>query len=164
VSPRAAGAKRAARAATTGRSTAAGAAGRAGPRAPLAGYSGRPLLDKLGVKPGSTVAALGLDEERGFLAELRGRAAAVHTARPPRDADMVVFRAEVERDLARLAALERVIRRDGAIWVVWPKGRPALKEDHVRAAALRVGLVDVKVCAFSETLSALKLVVPVARR
>ncbi len=134
------------------------------PRAPRAGYSGRPLHDKLGVKPGATVAALGLDDERGFLAELSERAAAVHTARPPKDADMVVFRAEAEGDLARLATLERTIRRDGAIWVVWPKGRPALKEDHVRAAALKVGLVDVKVCAFSETLSALKLMVPVARR
>jgi len=68
------------------------------------------------------------------------------------------------RELAKLAALERAIRRDGAIWVVWPKGQAHIKEDMVRAAALARGLVDVKVCAFSATLSALKLVIPLAKR
>jgi len=56
------------------------------------------------------------------------------------------------------------IAQNGAIWTVWPKGRPELKEDHIRAEAIRVGLTDVKVAAFSETHSALKLVIPVARR
>jgi hypothetical protein len=68
------------------------------------------------------------------------------------------------KDLARLATAEKTIARDGAIWVLWPKARAELKEDHVRAAALKVGLVDVKVASFSDTLSALKLVIPVARR
>jgi hypothetical protein len=135
-----------------------------GAGAPLAGYSGRPLLDKLGVKPGTRVAALGLDDQHGFLAELRERVGAVATARALRNADLVVVRVDSERDLARLAALERTIARDGAIWVVWPKGQPHIKEDMVRGAALRQGLVDIKVCAFSDVLSALKLVIPVARR
>lgn len=134
------------------------------PRAPQAGYSGRPLLDKLGVKPGTTVAALGLDAEKGFHAELRERAGKVATTRAPKSADMVIVRVDGERDLARLVTLERSIRPDGAIWVVWPKGQPHIKEDMVRGFALQNGLVDIKVCAFSETLSALKLVIPVARR
>jgi hypothetical protein len=67
-------------------------------------------------------------------------------------------------DLARLPALRDALKSDGALWVVWPKGRPAFREDDVRKAALRAGLVDVKVASFSDTLSALKLVIPVARR
>ena len=66
--------------------------------------------------------------------------------------------------MKKLPTLERTIARNGAIWAVWPKGKPAFKEDHIRAAALRSGLTDVKVTAFSPTHSALKLVIPVARR
>ena len=127
------------------------------------GYSGKPLIDKLGVKPGMRVAVLGLDDQRGFLAELGERTDQV-LRRAPRGADMIVARVDSERELARLAKLEKAIRRDGAIWIVWPKGQPHLKEDLVRGAALRHGLVDVKVCAFSAELSALKLVIPLARR
>ena len=68
------------------------------------------------------------------------------------------------RSLGRLATLQRRIRRNGAIWVVWPKGQPHIKEDMIRAAAIAHGLVDVKVIAFSEALSGLKLVIPLARR
>jgi hypothetical protein len=50
------------------------------------------------------------------------------------------------------------------VWVVWPKGRKELREDDVRAAGGPAGLVDVKVMAFSDTLSGLKMVVPLARR
>jgi hypothetical protein len=132
--------------------------------AAIAGYSGKPTIDKLGVKPGMTVAALGIESEKLFLAELRARAGQVTLGRPKRETAMVILRVDSERELAKLAALERTIQRNGAIWVVWPKGQPHIKEDMVRGAALRQGLVDVKVCAFSATLSALKLVIPVARR
>ena|GEM_PF-6467788 len=47
---------------------------------------------------------------------------------------------------------------------MWPKGRRAFNEHHVREAALDAGLVDVKIARFSETHSALKLVVPKAKR
>jgi hypothetical protein len=66
--------------------------------------------------------------------------------------------------LERLATLQRSIRRDGAIWALWPKGQRHITEDVVRGAALEHGLVDIKVVAFSERLSGLKLVIPVARR
>lgn len=132
--------------------------------APVVGYSGKPTIDKLGVKPGMRVAVLGLGGERAFLKELAARTSQASIGRAIPGAELVLVRMEAEKDLLRLPAIEKSIRRDGAIWVVWPKGRPAFKEDHVRAAALAQGLVDVKVCAFSETLSALKLVVPVARR
>ena len=54
--------------------------------------------------------------------------------------------------------------RDGAIWVIWKKGDPALREDDVRAAALKTSLVDVKVVAFSPTHSGLKLVIRKSHR
>jgi hypothetical protein len=56
------------------------------------------------------------------------------------------------------------LKRDGSIWVVWPKGRQELKENDIIVAAKDAGLVDVKVIKFSETHSALKLVIPLARR
>jgi hypothetical protein len=133
-------------------------------KAGVAGYSGKPTIDKLGVKAEHAVAVIGLQSEMAFLAELKARVGAFTTGRPKPGTDVVLMRADAARDLASLATLERTIARNGMIWVVWPKGRPELKEDHVRGAALRQGLVDVKVCAFSATLSALKLVIPVARR
>ena len=63
-----------------------------------------------------------------------------------------------------LAEFEGKITRDGAIWTVWAKGRRELREDDIRRAATAAGLVDVKVVKFSETHSALKLVIPKDRR
>ena len=68
------------------------------------------------------------------------------------------------RDLARLRVLRETIKPGGGIWVVWPKGRKEFREDDVRAAGPSVGLVDVKVVAFSETLSGLKMMIPVKLR
>jgi hypothetical protein len=67
-------------------------------------------------------------------------------------------------DLARLDALREQIKPEGGIWVVWPKGRKEFREDDVRAAGPSMGLVDIKVVAFSETLSALKMVIPLKLR
>jgi len=50
------------------------------------------------------------------------------------------------------------------IWAIWPKGQKHIGEGMIRDAALAQGLVDVKVMAFSETLSGLKLVIPIAKR
>jgi hypothetical protein len=127
------------------------------------GYSKRSRLDKLGVKPGARVAVVGLDDE-AFLAELRERTSAVTTGRLPRAADLVIIYMERPADLARLAKARTAIAPDGATWVVWPKGRKTFREDDVRAFAPSAGLVDVKVVAFSETLSGLKLVVPLRDR
>ena len=67
-------------------------------------------------------------------------------------------------DLPRLEALRRSIKPEGAVWVIWPKGRKEFREDDVRAYGPRAELVDVKVMAFSDTLSGLKMVVPLAKR
>ena len=67
-------------------------------------------------------------------------------------------------DLVRLGPLRDAIVRNGAIWVVWPKGGKELREDDVRAFGAKVGLVDVKVVSFSDSLSGLKMVIPVKER
>jgi hypothetical protein len=127
------------------------------------GYSKRGRLDKLGVKPGMRVAVLNVDDA-WILKELEERTPDVVTSRPRRDTDMILFGVDGPKPLARLATLRRSIRPNGMIWAIWPKGKSHIKEDLIRAAALNQDLVDVKVIAFSETLSGLKLVIPVAKR
>lgn len=131
--------------------------------APAVGYSKRSRLDKLGVKPGMRVALVDLDDA-AFGRELGERTDDVAVGRPRKDTDMILFAVDGTGPLARLATLQRAIKPNGVIWVVWPKGQAHIKEDLIRAAAIAHGLVDIKVMAFSETLSGLKLVIPVARR
>jgi hypothetical protein len=123
----------------------------------------RSRMDKLGVKPGAKVAVLGFDDD-AFIAELRERTDRIVTARPGKGTAIVVVAMKAVADLQRLATLRKAIEPDGMIWVVWPKGVAAFREDDVRAAGPSVGLVDVKVMSFSDTLSGLKMVVPKALR
>jgi hypothetical protein len=122
----------------------------------------RSRLDKLGVKPGSRVAVLGVPDP-AFLDELRGRGAVV-SGRAPKDADLVFVGMSRPSDLPKLERLRLSIKKNGAIWVIWPKGVRGFREDDIRAAGPQVGLVDVKVVSFSEVLSGLKMVIPVALR
>ena len=123
----------------------------------------RGLLDKLGVKPGARVAVIGLDDA-DFLAQVRQRTEAVTVGRAGKGTDLVMVAMKAKGDLQRLGTLRRAIEPAGAIWVIWPKGVPAFREDDVRAAGPSAGLVDVKVVSFSETLSGLKMVIPRALR
>lgn len=127
------------------------------------GYSKRSRLDKLGVKDGMRIALLGVPDGT-ILRELRTRTKDVALVRPKKGTDMVFVGFDDPARLKRLAALRDGIARNGAIWAVWPKGQAHITGNMVRAAALAHGLVDVKVMALSETLSALKLVIPVAQR
>lgn len=122
----------------------------------------RALMDKLGVKPGLRVSVLGI-EDAFFWAQLATRSVDV-SRRARRRSDLVFVAMDAPAQLVRLKALREKIVESGAIWVVWPKGRKAFREDDVRAFGPEAGLVDVKVVAFSGTLSALKMVVPLALR
>ncbi|MGH9035931.1 MAG: hypothetical protein ACRD0O_09210 [Acidimicrobiia bacterium] len=121
------------------------------------------LMDKLGVKAGARVAVLAVDDG-DFWKDLRARTDGVVEGGPAGPCDVVVFGVDDVADLAGLSALEDRIHPDGAIWAVWRKARPELTENHIRDAALAAGLVDVKVARFSASHSALKLVIPKARR
>jgi hypothetical protein len=125
-------------------------------------YSQRSRIDKLGVKPGMVVSLLGLNDP-DFLEELEERGAEV-SRRPRKGADLMFLLAQRPEELERLAALEPIMARSGAIWVVSPKGRPEIADVVVIDGAKRAGLVDNKVVRFSDELTALRLVIPVARR
>ena len=119
-------------------------------------------MEKLGVKADQLVTVLGVDDAE-FLAELKERGADVST-RTRAGSDLVFVAMTSKDDLPKLDALRRAIKPAGAIWVIWPKGRKEFREDDVRAYGPRAELVDVKVMAFSDTLSGLKMVVPLKKR
>jgi hypothetical protein len=123
----------------------------------------RSRLDKLGVKPAFRVAVLRL-ADKGFVRELSTRTKDIANGRLKRDSDVIFLGTDRAQDLSRIKSLEPYLKRNAALWVVWPKGQPHIKQSDVMAAAKRAGLVDVKIVAFSETHSALKLVIPLARR
>ncbi len=121
------------------------------------------LMDKLGVKPESRVAVVGLDDA-GVLAQLEERVGKLPARAALRDRDVLLWGLTSREELSRLAELRAALQPAGALWAIWPKGRKQLREDDVRAAALRAGLVDVKVASVSDALSGLKLVIPVKER
>jgi hypothetical protein len=126
-------------------------------------YSG-PLLDKLGVRPGMRVALIDIDdgEIRPLLAD---RTSDLTEGPPQPDTDIVFLGAESTEALAPLESIAGRIRPNGAIWVVSRKGKAAtLRDVEVMQAARAAGLVDNKVVSFSPTHTALRLVIPVARR
>ena len=123
----------------------------------------RGLMDKLGVKPGARVSVVGLDEP-WLLEELAQRGADVSRVRLRKGSELVLAGMTAKADLTRLPALREAVEPDGAVWVIWPKGQKAFREDDVRAAGPAAGLVDVKVVSVSERLSGLKMVVPLAQR
>lgn len=121
------------------------------------------LIDKLGIETGAVVSVLGV-RDANFRQQLDARTGAVATAKPKKDSDFIFFAAEATADLKRLKELTPFLKRTGAVWVVYPKGQAHITQAHVMAAAKKAGLVDVKVASFSATHTALKLVIPLARR
>ena len=119
--------------------------------------SPRSLLDKLGAKSGMTVSVVG-DFDAGFLDDLRARVGTVSAGRVHKASDLVFFLAEKAAQLSRLSVLADALAPGGAIWVVHPKGKGALKDTEIFAAGDSVGLVATKVVRFSETLTGEKLV------
>lgn len=127
-----------------------------------AGYSGTPLARKLGYKAGDNACAIGAPANyRKLLAPLP--AGVTFGARLTKAHDLVhVFTAR-KAELARtLATCRKTLGPGATIWISWPKKASKvptdITEDTIRALALPMGLVDVKVCAVDETWSGLKLV------
>ena len=120
------------------------------------------LIDKLGVKAGSKTTVVGIEDEN-FWNQLKERTSDV-SLRLRKEADNLFFGAETVAALSKLERLHEYIRRNGAIWVVAPKGVARIREADVLSAAKTAGLVDTKVVSFSETHTAHKLVIPVANR
>ncbi len=128
-----------------------------------AGYSGTPLAQKLGIKPGFRVKVTAAPPNYAELvAPLPDGASLAPNLKPPVDIWHLFARSRAELD-ARLPACVDAVRPAGTLWVSWPKKASGvatdLSEDGIRELALPFGLVDVKVCAVDATWSGLKLVI-----
>ena len=122
----------------------------------MAGYSGTPLVKKLGIKPGARVQFL--NRPGGFdISELVAEAKTVRAG----DVDFALLFVRSAAELKKaLAPLLQRVAGGGMVWVAWPKKASGvatdLTEDVVREIGLPLGWVDVKVCAMDETWSGLK--------
>ena len=134
----------------------------------VAGYSTRSLSDKLGIRPGTRIIALGAPASyRDLLAPLpKG---ALIAARLPTAAGFIHQFArssdELHADFPRIAA---ALQDDGTLWISWPKKSSGIESDLtenvIRDLGLALGLVDVKVCAVDDVWSGLKFVRRVQNR
>ena len=129
----------------------------------MAAYSGTPLPQKLGIKPGLTVVTINAPTNyRRLLGTIPENV--TFSDRLKADSDFVhVFTKKSSELEKNLSVLREKIADTGTAWVSWPKkssGVPAdVTEDLIRVVALPLGFVDVKVCAIDETWSGLKLMV-----
>ena len=128
----------------------------------MAGYSGTPLPQKLGIKPSLTVVTINAPTNyRRLLGTIPEGVTFFDRLKP--DSSFVHVFIQKRSELANsLSVLREKIADTGTVWVSWPKssGVPNdVTEDVVRAVALPLGFVDVKVCAIDETWSGLKLMV-----
>jgi len=133
-----------------------------------AGYSGTPLLKKLGIKPGHKLVLINQPENYFELLEADVTNQFCNKNEVP---DLIhlftVTKKEFESEMKRL---DQVIEKNKkiVIWVSWYKKSSGIvtdvTEDTIRNFALKNGLVDVKVCAVSDSWSGLKLLVPLKSR
>src|SRR5438067_13733557 len=118
----------------------------------MAGYSGTPLPQKLGIKPESSVALVGAPPT--FPIRAGGKA--------PFDV-MVVFVTARAQLAAKIAQARERLAEAGGLWIAWPKKSSGvatdMTEQAIRDVALPTGLVDNKVCAIDDTWSGLRLVI-----
>lgn len=126
--------------------------------------SHRSLIDKLGVKRGQRIAAINVDNA-GFLSVLTETAGAKPAKSLRGTYDMIFLQVDDRKDLLRIPVAAEHLADAGALWVLHPKGKDAtVKDAEVREVYLACGLVDNKISAYTETHTATRCVVPLARR
>ena len=131
----------------------------------MAGYSGTPLTQKLGIQPGFVVAILNAPPD--FSLDLPDGVTVRSRLAGHMDVAML-FTTERARLERRITALGRAVAPSGSIWVAWPKKAAGvatdMTEDVVRQVVLPLGLVDTKVAAIDDVWSGLKVVWRLSRR
>jgi hypothetical protein len=129
----------------------------------MAGYSGTPLVKKLGIGEGFTILLVNAPPEyRALISPLP--ASVIFTTAASSSTDLVHAFATKRLELARLlAGLRKKLPPDALVWISWPKKSSKvptdITENIIREVALPLGFVDVKVCAVTDIWSGLKLVV-----
>ncbi len=135
---------------------------------PTAGYSGTPLVKKLGFKAGAVLRVINAPQQYPqLLTGLPEGITWTNEQKIPRNG-IHLFTTTTAELYRLLPELRKEIVPDGMIWVSWPKKTSKvptdITENTIRTCALSIGLVDIKVCAVDETWSGLKLVIPVKDR
>jgi len=132
-------------------------------RAPMAGYSGTPLVKKLGIKPDTKII---IKNEPTKYTELVTDIPdnVSFCTKWQKDLDFAhIFSKKRSEVFTLISEARNHIKPNGVIWVSWPKKASKvltdITEDIIRDYALKTDLVDIKVCAVDETWSGLKLVV-----
>lgn len=134
----------------------------------MPGYSGKSIVQKLGIKPGFRIFVEGAPATYDdIIGQLPAGVTTASRLKAP--LDMVHLFATERAGLAtHLRSYRDAITPDGMIWVSWPKKASGVATDLsdivVRDIALALGLVDIKVCAVDETWSGLKFVIPKDQR
>ena len=128
----------------------------------MAGYSGTPLVKKLGIKPDFAVAFVNAPENFVKQLDLPG-SVKIKSIVKSRDIDFILLFVKTRSLLTKyFAQCAHKLKTNGMLWVSWPKqasGQPTdLNGNIVRDIGLAGGLVDVKVCAVDEVWSGLKFV------
>jgi hypothetical protein len=128
----------------------------------MAGYSGTPLVKKLGIKDNFRIALI--NAPKNFANTLGPIPSSVKmNARLSGDLDLILFFVDKEKTLAReFAKLAAKLSTNGMIWIAWPKKSSGVATDlsfgPVQRIGLDSGLVDVNICAVDEVWSGLKFV------
>jgi hypothetical protein len=135
----------------------------------MAGYSGTPLPQKLGIKADARVVLLAAPKDFvRTLGELPSGVKLANASRGTGKLDVIVAFVKTRRELARALKLKQRLEPAGGLWLGWPKKSASiaseLTESVVREVGLASGLVDNKVCAIDETWSGLRFVLRVADR
>lgn len=124
---------------------------------------GKPLSKKLGIKFGMTLSFIDAPEDlRLLLGDLPSQIL-VEKIEKQSMLDYIHGFYTLEKDLLRdIYFLKEHLKKNGMIWISWPKGSSGvmtdLNREKIRELVLKVGLVDVKVCAVNDIWSALKFV------
>ena len=129
----------------------------------MAGYSGTPLVKKLGIRPNERIAALHAPDHYEELLDGLPEGATIVDRVPAKAAFVHLFVTERAEMAKTLSTLRTKLDDAGMAWVSWPKKASKVPtdvtEDVIREVALPLGFVDVKVCAVDEKWSGLKLVI-----
>lgn len=126
----------------------------------MAGYSKRPLAEKLGMKEGASVVILNAPQNyHETLAPMPS--GVMHSTNLKGSMEFIQFFTKERKDLAKqFPKLKKHLKPKGILWISWPKGaskvQTDLNENIVREIGIANGMVDIKVCAVDEIWSGLR--------
>jgi hypothetical protein len=120
------------------------------------------LLEKLGIKEGIKVSVHGI-RDKEFFKQLKEKKVDL-SKNLSKGSDIIFLQADSKKELESVNSAAKNLAPNGAIWIIYPKGKQELKQDDIFRAGKSAGLVDVKVVSFSPTHTALKFVIPVSMR